>query len=475
MGKGVKIHGAPLQKAFGALLKVPEAPSQARVLKELQKLLEAKGLSYHARTIKRQLQGDIEYIPQILEDAFFAWLKKAHPRFQDGVTQSFEREKGRLANLHGDDLYVSPVLLLKMADAFLLRHKDMSRRRLALALQASLVQKDITLGLETLQAALSGKTQKVRQVVEEHLLGFFLRDGFENRAAVLAFLESQEGEGVAEVQKIDVGDVAEAVDAFLIRGEGFTKRQLALVLKNRLAEKGYVYHLSSIQSILEGITRKTRKVVLDTLQEIFASQGNGAKTALNPSQLQWTHYVDASDIPERAGRLIETHPTLTRRQIASLLQQDLRDRNFSFSLNTLQFILGGKTKRVKKVVTEVLDSYGSDADAFANKIRERIPLLVRKGRTAVGQRVQEAYDRLQRATGGERNALLASFLALREDLIRNRWAKRRPPVRYRRKSSDSSAWEHSMEKESEGTYYSDYSGEADVAYNVDVSIKRLVS
>ena len=88
MGKGVKIHGGPLQKAFAALLKAPQAPSQAKALKQLQGLLQGKGVDYHARTIKRQLQGDIEYIPQILEDAFFEWMERTPDCLRD---RNYER------------------------------------------------------------------------------------------------------------------------------------------------------------------------------------------------------------------------------------------------------------------------------------------------------------------------------------------------------------------------------------------------
>src|SRR5262249_38762394 len=155
----------------------------------------------------------------------------------------------------------------------LFRHKGMSRRKLALQLGRSLKDKKITLGLETLQAALSGKTQKVRKVLEEELLNCFFAEGFKNREEVEAFIHGTGNAGHQEVQKVDVGHLSSWTEAYLLKHPGLSRRQLALRLRHRLNEKGYVYHLSSVQSVLEGKTRKTRRVILDTLQELLQLDG----------------------------------------------------------------------------------------------------------------------------------------------------------------------------------------------------------
>jgi hypothetical protein len=470
---GTKIHGGPLQTAFQTLSRLPEAPAQAEVLRKLHQTLQKKGVSYHPRTIKRQLQGDIEYIPPFLEETFFAWLREAFPKLHDQLQPIHQREKSRLAQSHDGDLYVAPGFFLEMADAYLFRHKDLSRRRLALALKDSMAQKGFPLGLETLQAALSGKTQKVRKVVEDQLLEYFLQEGFSARSEVESFLAAHRGTDVPEVTKVDVGETAKSVEAFLLKVKGFTKRQLALHLKNRLTEKGYVYHLSSLQSILEGNTRKTRKVVLDTLQEIFASEGVEAGPSLSPDQLHWNHYVDATDVPEKVRRLTELHPRLTRRQIASLLREDLAKRNFSFSLNTLQFILSGKTKRVKKVVAELLEEYLADPDGSRWQVLQAAQSLSRKGRHSPDRRVLEAFTRFQQSEGAERETFRKEFLAARAELIRHRWEKRKQPTRVYQKYSEAENWNGNWENPPEQGYPA--GDDPDVSYSVDLSLRKLVS
>jgi len=479
-----KVFGAPLQNLYRALLRSPRAPRQPDLIRALARSLEDQGLKYHPRTLKRQLLGSIEYVPQPLETSLLGWIETHPVTGQKKLVENFRLEKEALEKSQDDSLYVPPQFLNQMADAYLFRHKNLSRRKLALKLGESLKAKGLSIGLETLQAALSGKTQKVRKVLEEELLSYFREDGLENKAAVETYLQEIHGAGGAEVQKIEVGDLSEWADAYLLKHSGLSKRQLALHLQKILQDKGYLYHLSSLQSVLEGKTHKTRKVIVDTLQELLQAEGLDASDKISDfvrsaegAPLEWNHYVSAEEVPRRVEQLLQNQVSLTRRQIALQLQEDLNKQGFHFSLSTLQYLLAGKTRRIKKVVSDLLEAYlqpGGLPDFHA--ATRRLVSVRGGGRQALQKRVEETHERFVAAQGSERESLRETFIRARWELIRKIALKRNQPAPSRYPSANRSRSNYGDPESSESFFeQGGDGGEIPVAYNVQESLARLVS
>ena len=475
-----KVFGAPLQHLYRSLLRVPRAPRQPELVRALSQSLQAQGLHYHPRTLKRQLLGSIEYIPQPLETTLLQWLETNPVPGKKGILEDFAQAKQALAKSKDDSLYVPPAFLKQMADAFLFRHKELSRRKLAMKLGSSLKQKNISIGLETLQAALSGKTQKVRKVLEEELLGYFLAEGFENRATVEAHLQEAAVSDNQEVLKIEVGDLSQWADAYLLKHRGVSKRQLALRLQHRLQEKGYGYHLSSLQSVLEGKTRKTRKVIVDTLQELLQAEGLDASDKIadfvrsaEGAPLEWGHYLSAEAIPNQVETLLQAKPGLTRRQVALQLQSDLKEKGFDFSLSTLQYLLAGKTQRVKKVVADLLAAYLEPGGMPSFEFAARRQGGFHGGRQALQKRVEESCARYQAATGSEQESLRQVFFQARWELIRRVALKQKQAAR--RPAGNRSVSVYGETESAEGFFEGGgEAGDIPVAYNVRESVDRLV-
>lgn len=473
-----KVYGQPLQDLYKGLLKLPASPRQPEWIRELGKALEKEGFHYHPRTLKRQLLGSIEYIPGKLEEAFLNQLKAKPVAGQKKLLENFVQAKAALENSSDDSLYVSPKFLTQMADAYLYRHKVLSRRRLALSLSESLGKRGVSIGLETLQAALSSKTQKVRKVLEEELLEYFRAEGFASRAEVEAYLNEAEASGRGEVRKVEVGDLSAWADAYLLKHPGLSRRQLALQVRDRLERKGYVYHLSSIQSVLEGKTHKTRQVIVETLKELLESEGvdTGAAAGLEPadvSRLDWSHYVSAEGVPAQVQALIGLHSGLTRRQVALKLQEDTRAQGFHFSLSTLQYLLAGKTQRVKKVVIDLLDAYALPG-GFPEPVKSHRSQGFSGGRQALQKRVEESLERYRMAEGAEKEARHELFHEIRWELIRRVALKRQAPLMA---SGSRRKQDFLNENETSDGFYEGGadSGEIPVAYNVRENIDRLVS
>ncbi|MCE9625207.1 MAG: hypothetical protein K8R69_07135, partial [Deltaproteobacteria bacterium] len=434
--------------------------------------------------LKRQLLGSIEYIPEPLEKTLLGWIESNPVSGSKNLIETFQGQKAALENSNDDSLYVPPAFLNQMADAYLFRHKDLSRRKLALKLGASLQKKNISIGLETLQAALSGKTQKVRKVLEEELLGYFREDGLSDRGSIEAFLKETEANGGQEVQKIEVGDLSPWADAYLMKHRGLSKRQLALRLQQTLQAKGYVYHLSSLQSVLEGKTHKTRKVIFDTLQQLLQADGLDASERVadyvnsgEGGPLEWNHYVSAEEVPNQVERLLQSHPGITRRQVALQLREDLGKKEFHFSLSTLQYLLAGKTQRIKKVVADLLENYLEPENSpNFHTVRRVSPL--HSGRQALQKRVEESQSRYRDAKGAEKEELKEAFFKARWELIRKVSQKRNQAESYPAASKRRSRAESGYDESESGEGFFEGggdSGEIPVAYGVRETVHRLVS
>ncbi len=424
-----KVYGKPLQDLYAKIIRQATAPAPPDLIRALSQFLKRRGLNYHPRTLKRQLLGNIEYVPEALEDALVHWVESQKKSTQQKFLREFRSEKKSLEKSQDKSLYVAPHFFIRLADGYLYLNKHLSRRKLALQLRQDLADKKTRIGLETLQAALAGKPQKIRKVIEDQLLEYFHAEGFKTKPQIESFLDQSDQKGKQEIKKVEVGNIGQLIDAYLFKAEGISKRQLALKLQELLKAKGYAYHLSSIQSVLEGKTKKTKQAILETLNDLLREEGLSDPGNLKeliqsvpPGQLEWHHYVEADAIPEMVQKILSQNPTMTRRRLASMLRQDLVEKKFNFSLNTLQYILAGKTKRTRKIVFELLGDYQKPGILQGRLANAKTSWASRKGRPSLGLRVAEAYEKLQNATEAERDSLLQIFKEIRLDLIRKRWA-----------------------------------------------------
>ncbi|HCU24604.1 MAG TPA: hypothetical protein DF383_06270 [Deltaproteobacteria bacterium] len=467
-----KVFGAPLQHLYRRLLQLPQSPRQPELIRTLTQSLADQGLAYHPRTIKRQLLGNIEYIPEPLEHTLVEWVRAKLHHGQRALLEKFAQEKSQVEASQDRSLYIPPQSLTRMADAYLYLHKNLSRRQLALRLASSLEKHDIHIGLETLQAALGGKMQKVRKVLAEELKSYFSEEGYSTPQALETILEKVESEGKQEVLKVGVGEAARWADAYLLKHPGLSKRQLALALQTRLEAKGYHYHLSSIQAVLEGKTHKTRKVILDTLEALLQSEGidladlAGLSRESSGPVLEWNRYVSAETISDAVGKLLAQDPQLTRRRIALQLQADLRENNFDLSLSTLQYLLAGKTQRVKKIIADLLESYSQNPDFAAG-----LAPVVRAGRQSLQKRVEETRARMLAAPETEREAFRRHFLTARRELIRRVSERRSNPAPSGRRRGTKSFDE--LETVADNFDATPDNGEISISYDVKENLDRM--
>lgn len=482
-GSPHKVFGRPAQTLYGGLMKIPKGPVQAQLIRELQSSLKEKGVQYHSRTVKRQLLGNIEYIPEALEEALLGWTRQQPGAVYKKLLRDFTKNKNLLESSSEPSLYISASLFSRMVAAYLYLKKQLSRRRLAVRLQKNLEEKKILMGLETLQAALSGKTQKIRKCLEEEMRQLFFKEGFKSEAELLSFLQEADAKGRQEIERVPTGNIHQWVDAYLLKSKDISKRQLALKIKGHLASKGYCYHLSSIQSVIEGKTKKTKRALLEAVYDTFKEGGlfdtkSIAKfsDSLSEEQRHRHDYVDAKKIPDWVRQLLEKNPGLTRRSLALILRDDLEKNNFQFSLSTLQYVLAGKTQRTRGIVVELLGRYLTGSE-FHDLVASHKKLPLRRERVPIDVRVIRAFEQMSRAAPEEREALQRAFLDSRAELIKSRWNLkfRRHPLRKQvQKKSYDDLYRDIASQESYPAF--DRQGEdLSVTHDGETNIDRLVS
>ncbi len=471
----VKIYGQPLARLFSQIQRIPHAPQSVEILRDLSHALEKHGLSYHSRTLKRQLQGRIAYVPLALETEFLHWIKSRLPHESNALIKNFDDEKQQLQHSDDPQLYVNPEVFRQLTQAYLWVRKGLSKRKLALLLEKSLQQKNIALGLETLQATLGGKTQKVRKILEDELRSLLKAEGYQNEKQLQELFEKSRSDESLVSVVVESEAFLQVLEAYRLRSPHHSKRQLALELQKRLKNKGYSYHLSSLQSILEGKTHRTRKVLLETLKEILESTGWNSTKSVEvfldslPSAVSAEHqYRPIQDLTEKIDGILQKNPGLTRRQLAILLRQDLLEKNFEFSLNTLQYILGGKTRKVRGIVLDLLDEY--------QKQDQLSSLVHTTSKTphdqSLAERLCQDYQVYLEAPQEKKADCRDHLFKVRQKLIMQRWKVRHPktPVNNRKphlRKTDAVFW-----KEEAHSHRDEHDNEPNVAYAVGENFGR---
>jgi RNA polymerase primary sigma factor len=134
---------------------------------------------------------------------------------------------------------------------------------------------------------------------------------------------------------------------------------LALQLQRRLAEQGITAGLHHLQKLLNGRRHGGQRRVLAALEELVQS-------ALEPGEplenaLEATHrerggfeWLDASEVVQLAALWLDEHPGVSRRQLAMALAQAAGDRGLATSHHTIQPILSGRRKRVRRFLRDAL-------------------------------------------------------------------------------------------------------------------------
>ncbi len=337
--------------------------SQGSLARSLHERLAARAVQYHERTTRRQLSGAVNTVPRLLEDELRSMVQeRLHLRTDEEVERALERAGLAVPTEQRQWQYVAVGRVVPLVQLWLHYHPDRTKRSLARQVSGDLAQRGLALGVAPLQMSLAGKGQWVRREVVDIILGYLASGGINSEQAARAAVEQLQSEVAESVHGREVVRTSrfdELAALWQRRQRGASRRQLALALQTRLAEHGISAGLHHLQKLLNGRRRGGQRRVLVTLETIVASvlqPGESLEQALGESTREAGdfHWVEAANLVSASRRWLEEHPGVSRRQLAIALATVATERGLETSHNTIQPILSGRRKRVRRYLHDLV-------------------------------------------------------------------------------------------------------------------------
>lgn len=360
-----RIPGAAFRAA--AALHLQRSPSLSReaLARELRERLAGRGIRYHLRTLKRQLSGSVATVPPEVERALREVIADAGGEDAVAAIEQALAEAGLSgASAATTPTYIACERMLPLAQLWLYLHPERSKRALAFRLRTELEQIGIRLNVDSLQSILAGKQRLVRREIQDALFSLLRHDGVTSPADAEAQIESmsreirgaQEGRAFENARRIH-----ELAKAWKIERKEPSSRRLAILLKQRLAERGIVIGLPHVQKLVDGRARRVRRSMSSAIELILrgdtaTSASQDLETKAPPPagaelDLAW---VKAAPIAELARKYVVTHPGMTMRKLAIQISREVEALGYTTSPNTIQPILGGHKKRTRGFIYRAL-------------------------------------------------------------------------------------------------------------------------
>ncbi|MFQ6004249.1 MAG: RNA polymerase sigma factor RpoD/SigA [Woeseia sp.] len=360
--RNVRLPG-DLLRAMGTLYlrKCPKA-SQERLAQTLKCQLDARGIDYHIRTLRRQLTGSVLTVPAQVEDAMRNVLRRV-----DGIRTNLDIERAlataglsiSLARRRPD--YVSTARLLPLAQLWLVQNPMRSRRSLAIEICRRLADKGIHLTVDTLQVVLAGRQRTARREVLHVVLELL---GEQDVAS-----ETQARQRCAELSE-DIASYEHARElrpadrlmrmalVWRVLMHEPSSRRLAVSLRARLKARKLEVSLRRIQDALEGRAKNIRFALVKQMEALLREalpEGQEldeaiAKATGNTTRLIDLHWVNAKPIACLAKQWIDEQPEASMRQLAIRVAKTARRMGYATSHNTIQPILGGHSDKTRGFV-----------------------------------------------------------------------------------------------------------------------------
>ncbi|OGQ91496.1 MAG: hypothetical protein A2289_19505 [Deltaproteobacteria bacterium RIFOXYA12_FULL_58_15] len=358
--------------------------SRGQLARLLRERLSARGIDYHDRTLRRQMDGGVATVPRCLEDELATLLINTD-RYadRDEVVRRIEVSEPLIDAEKRKPPYVSVGRLVPLARLWLHFNPKRSKRYLATRIHSDLAAEGISLGVAPLQMALVGKGRWARREILEAILVRLRPHNIRSERAALAARDNAAdavNESLRGREVVQTELFAELATVWSRHHGGRPKRQLALQLQRCLAEQNTPAGLHHLQKLLNGQRGGGQRRILVALENLVRK--TVGQTPTTP--------VSAQD----------KSATSARDKSASLRVRTSRDR-------------GAKSdeQRGAKETTKKKD-LPSPADPLHAYLRHmgHVPMLTREQEVEIAKRIES----------GERDvtdALLASVVG-RQQLLR---------------------------------------------------------
>ena len=368
-------HGSPERRPGALVRAVAEFvlseglfSSKESLARRLCKDLESYGVTYHVRTLKRQISGAIGTVPSEVEAALATVAFHGNGRRSGVDIRELCAEAGiNIPTEKDSPAYVLSEEVLPLARLWLHLNPQTSKRALAIRLQHDLEKERISYTVDTLQAILAGKNRLlVRPVIGDTLLEYLRDVGINSRVEAEARIQAQ-----AEVirRSLDARELVpirrfrELCLLWLWKHRDATARQLSTALQQKLSERGVRMNLDYLQCAAAGRPRQVRRHLEAALEDVLRpdlppSQDLDAALATTWRERErWRRDMDwvrVEPIVALAKSWLEQDPGTSVRQLAIRLSARIREMGYSRSDDTLQPILRGWKKKTRRFVYQAM-------------------------------------------------------------------------------------------------------------------------
>jgi hypothetical protein len=245
----------------------PQASKRALAIR-LQSHLEKQGISYTVGTLEAILAGKNRlFVRPVIGDGLLEYLRDV------GINSRVEAEARIQAQAEAirrslDAREFVPIRrFYELCLLWLWKHRDATARQLSAALQKKLSERGVGMNLDYLQRAVSGRPRQVRGQLQEALEDVLRPDLplSQDLDTALATTWRERERRRHDRDWVRVEPVVDLATAWLEQHPGMSKRQLAIRVSAKIREMGYSRSHDTLQPILGGRKKKTRRFVYRAL------------------------------------------------------------------------------------------------------------------------------------------------------------------------------------------------------------------
>lgn len=343
-------------------------PSKESLARKLCEDLESYGITYHFRTVKRQISGFTDTVPPEVESALAKVVFNGNGQRSGVDIRQLCAEAG-ISRPNGNDspAYVLSEKVLPLAQLWLHLNPQASKRALAIRLQRDLEEQSISYTVGTLEAILAGKNRLcVRPEIGDRLLEYLRDADINSRTEAEARIQAQ-AEAIRRSldarEFVPIGRFHELCLLWFWKHREATARQLSTALRQKLSERGVGMKLDYLQRAVSGRPRQVRCQLQEALEDMLRPDlppSQDLDTALATTRRERERqrhdmdWVRVEPIDAMVKTWLERNPGMSKRQLAISLSARIREMGYSMRHDTLQPILGGWKKKTRRFVYQAM-------------------------------------------------------------------------------------------------------------------------
>ena len=359
-GSRERIPAASVRAMARVALEKELFPSVGALARNLQLVLRSEGITYDVRTLKRQMLGGIATVAPEVAAALLRVLVDGSRRRSGSSIRKLLTKQGVNATRMGEPPYLLAVKVLPLVHLWLHLNPGSSKRALASHLQKDLEQEGISYALGSLEAILAGKNRLfVSRTIRDRLLTYLSERRLGEAEGRIEDLSEDILRSLAMRQLIPIRRFRDVCLLWLWEHRGASPRQLAMLLRQELLQRGVQMSLDYLQRMVADRPRKVRRLLETALEEVLQKESSRprdleaalARTARERERLKLDmDWVRPEPIVALAKAWLENDLGSSMRQLALRLASTIEHMGYSMSHNSIQPILGGWKKKTRRFV-----------------------------------------------------------------------------------------------------------------------------